>query len=133
MKTDALVIRRYDRVDQNLKALIDLHKSIFSGTNFENKLIYFDSSFKAYLTKIVSERGHYFYVVELNDNLIGFLHIREIEGILFLNHIAIDNRYSGKGIGKKIWKFCLKELSLNHSKETKFCLDVFKSNANVLA
>src|SRR5690606_33696168 len=43
------------------------------------------------------------------------------------------NRYSGKGIGKKIWKFCLKELSLNHSKETKFCLDVFKSNANVLA
>lgn len=128
MKKERIVFKKLDKTETNLSLIVALHQSIFTGTAFENNLIYYDPNFEDYLNQILDSKNHYFYVVEFDENIQGFIHIRYINDFLFLNNIAINKDFKRLSLGKGLIKFALNDVVTVYGKETKFKLDVFESN-----
>lgn len=129
MKNEKIIFKKYKNSNSNLRLIVKLHQSISKGTDFENSLIYYDPNFESYLNSLLdSNKIHFFYVVEINDKIEGFVHIRYIDDFLFLNNIAINDEYKGLGLGNELMKYALKDVSKTYDDETVFKLDVFKSN-----
>lgn len=128
MKNEKIVFNKYCNSDTNLTLLIELHQSISKGTDLENNLIYYDSNFENYLNSLFDSENHFFYVLYINDRIEGFVHIRYIDDFLFLNNIAVNNEFKGRGLGSKLMKYALKDISKRYVNETVFKLDVFRSN-----
>ena len=122
-------ILRYNKVDENLGKLVELNKLIskYNGIKLYNHLIYFDSNFPSYITKVIEEfENDYIFVLMINDGLEGFIHFKIINDTLFFNNFCMSENYQGKGFGKT---FLIKSLNLMNLTDFKFLAkDVFMSN-----
>jgi ribosomal protein S18 acetylase RimI-like enzyme len=127
MKKEKIEIQRYNKVDENLAVLIELHKLISKNNMLNNHLIYFDTNFPSYLEKVIEySENDYIFTLMINDNLEGFLHFKIFNDIIFLNNICLSENYQGKGFGKI---FLFESLNLFNKTDFKyFTLDVFMSN-----
>lgn len=130
--SEKIEIKKYHYSLSNINLIVNLHQSISKGTAFENNLIYYDSNFENYLYSLLESPFHYFYVLEINGTIEGFIHIRFIDDFLFLNNIALNRRFKGRSLGKLLLTFALNDLSKTYGKEIVFKLDVFESNTIAL-
>ena len=77
------------------------------------------------------EDGYEYYVSLLDDQLVGYLCIREEDGLLFLSKIYLDSSMRGKGFGKEGISFVEKTASERGLKGIR--LTVNKYNSNTIA
>jgi len=127
MTKEKIEILRYNKVDENLAVLIELHKLISKNNKLNNHLIYYDTNFPSYFEKIVGDpRCNYIFTLKLNGNIEGVIHFKIFNDIIFLNNICLSKNCQGKGFGKI---FLLESLNyLNKTDFKYFTLDVFMSN-----
>lgn len=127
MKKEKIEILRYNKVDENIAVLIELHKLISKNNMLNNHLIYYDTNFPSYFKKIVVDpTSNYIYTLMINANVEGVIHFKIFSDIVFLNNICLSEKYQGKGFGKI---FLLESLNLLNKTDFKyFNLDVFLSN-----
>lgn len=130
MMKDQIIYRKYDSTKDDVNTLVCLHQSIFLESQFENNLIYFDPNFKNFFFKITVSKGNFIYVIEYLGEIIGFVHFKKIDDFIFLNNIAINVAQKSKGLGKRLLRFALIDISNNFHKEIKIKLDVFQTNEN---
>lgn len=128
---DKIEIIEYKKVDADFNEIIRLHQLIFEESDFENKLIYFDSNFSIFFKDVISDHiQNRLTILKVNDSLAGFIHFKIMDDILFLNNICLDTRFRGYGLGNRFLKesidFC-KDLDIAH-----FMLDVFSDNKKAL-
>ncbi len=124
---DKIEIFKYDTIDDNFNSIIELHKSLFSFTKLNTRLIYFDVNFPVYFRKVIQEsKSDYIMISLVNKDFAGFIHLKSFEDTVFVNNICLIDTYKGKGIGKKL---LYKSLNLLEPSNFRFLvLDVFKSN-----
>lgn len=122
----------FDKDLSQLNTLEELHRSVYYDTFFNNKLIYFDGTFQKYLNKLVNDKDHYFFVIEKNSTILGFVHLRTIDDFLFLNNISVSSEYAGLGLGKKLLSYSIKEVLKSNLNVSILKLDVFESNHRAL-
>jgi hypothetical protein len=131
MMKEKIEILSYNKVDENIAVLIELHKLISKNNKLNNHLIYFDTNFPSYFKKIVVDpRCNYIFTLKLNDTLEGVIHFKIFNDIIFLNNICLSENCQGKGLGKI---FLFESLNLLNKTDFKyFTLDVFMSNHRAL-
>lgn len=131
MMKEKIEILRYNKVDENLAVLIELHKLIFKNNKLNNHLIYFDTNFPSYFKKIVADtRSNYIFTLRLNGTIEGVIHFKIFNDIIFLNNICLSENCQGRGYGKI---FLFESLNLLNKTDFKyFTLDVFTSNKRAL-
>lgn len=124
---EKIEILRYNKVDENLAVLVELHKLISKNNKLNNHLIYFDTDFPSYFKKIVVDStSDHIYTLVLNGTVEGFIHFKIFNDIVFLNNICLSEKYQGKGFGKI---FLIKSLNLMNLPDFNYLAkDVFMSN-----
>jgi ribosomal protein S18 acetylase RimI-like enzyme len=127
MKKEKIEILRYNKVDENLAVLIELHKLISKNNKLNNHLIYFDTNFPSYFKKIIADpKFNYIFTLRINGEVEGVIHFKIFDDIIFLNNICLSENCQGKGFGKI---FLFESLNLLNKTDFKyFNLDVFMSN-----
>lgn len=125
MKNDIIIKKLED--NYFLSDLVIMHREIFENTEFYGKLIYFDSAFPNYLENILIDKRHYFFAIIYNDNICGFLHLKEVGSNLFLNNIYLNKLVRGGGIGTYVLNYVLNHPLINR-KFVNIELDVLGSN-----
>lgn len=131
MMSDVIQITRYDRVDDDFNAIVELHKLISKGTNLYGHLIYFDANFPFFFRHVIANKtADFIYLLKINNAVSGFIHLKMFENTIFLNNICLNETCQGKGIGSYFLNETLK-LVFDGSQEN-FELDVFLSNQKAL-
>jgi len=125
---EQIEFKKFNNEVSSLAKLIGLHRSVYQNTFFKNRLIYFDVKYYDFLKKLVIDKYHFFYVIEVNSSIIGFAHLRLIDDFLFLNNISVSNEYSGRGLGSKLLSFSIQEASKCIKNVSVLKLDVLRSN-----
>ena len=121
-------LRNVECIDE----IISMHKELFNTTELYGKLIYFDEAYEKFFKALLKDDKHFIFGVFLNNNIRGFVHLRNIDQVLFLNNIFLDEVLRGNGMGTDI----LEEiLNMSFIKENSFVnleLDVLQSNIKVV-
>lgn len=131
MMKEEIQITRYEKLDDDFKSIINLHKLISKETNLNEHLIYFDSNFTFFFENVIRNKATDFVsVIKINNVLNGFIHFKLFGNTIFLNNICLSELYQGKGLGKRFLKESL-NLAFDGSQD-KFELDVFLSNQKAL-
>lgn len=120
-------IKRLHNVEY-IDEIISMHKELFNNTELYGKLIYFDEAYESFFKVLLNDENHFIFGVFLNNNICGFVHLRNIHQVLFLNNIYLAEILRGNGMGTDI----LEEiLNMSFIKENNFVnieLDVLQSN-----
>lgn len=126
MKKELTIKTLHD--DSQLESLILMHKRIFLDTPLQEKLIYFDESFREYFRKVLSCSDHYVFGVFSDSEINGFLHFRKYGSSLFLNNIFLNEKIRGKGTGTAVLNFILNMPFIIKEGFNFLELDVLESN-----
>ncbi len=90
---EEVYIRKMDKKD--VDAVYGLEQSIFRGTAWsKNSILY-----------AVSNKTAYNFVMELDNNIIGYIFLRIIDAEAHILNFAIDRRFQKKGFGKKLLEY----------------------------
>lgn len=117
--------------ENDIKRIVEIVQ--VGNQEFIDKLIYGCKGIEKYIESNINNSNSdlKFFVATRQEDVIGALEIKIINNIIFINYIAIDPKYRGKGIGKGIIKYSLNYL-IQHKEYNTVRLDVFKQNTGAL-
>lgn len=126
MKKELLIKKISDQ--SHIERIVSMHHEIFCETKLFGKLIYFDNNFPNYFSKLFHDENNYVFGVFKDKEILGFLHLKKINNILFLNNIFLDKKIRGNGAGTFILRSVLSESFVKDNGFEYLELDVFESN-----
>ena len=86
---------------------------------------------KVAITHGIEQQGDIYFLIEVDDNVIGYIGIKINSDELFLNKLYVHSNQRGQGIGKLAMQYLIK--LANENKLPKISLRVNKYNTNSIA
>ncbi len=132
---EGITYRRLQAEDAPL--IVELHQSVFPQEKVL-RTIYASPGISRYLANLMAlaelRHEHVFWGAWVGNDLVGYIHIREVADTLHLNYIAVAPAFRGKGIGSHMWKYLLlaaknnghKQVSLHVEEDNSIALDWYK-------
>lgn len=118
----------------NIEDINDFTALIIAGNeNYIDKIIYGCKGINKFILGNMknNESSLKYFVAQIENKVIGAMEIKILKDNIFLNYIAIDNKFRGKRIGSNLIKYGVEYLANQHNYK-KIQLDVFEDNVRAL-
>ena len=120
---------RFQKLERDAAAqIVDIHRNAFDSEAIALS-IFVSSKITAFISSLFGDSSHDFTGAFVDDELVGYAHVRIVDGQPHLNYIAMKEDHQSTGVGSDLLKYLLKQA--RQSGYSQFTLDVPGSNESV--